>query len=118
MIRHFKPRRIVEIGAGNSTLLARKAIAKNAEGAPSYTCDHVCIEPYEAPWLEKTGARIVRTRVEECPFELFENLGQNDILFIDSSHVIRPQGDVVHEYLHIFGPYYLIYIAKDAGALR
>ena len=31
----------------------------------------------------------------------FSQLEENDILFIDSSHVIRPQGDVVFEYLQI-----------------
>lgn len=31
----------------------------------------------------------------------FNQLGENDILFIDSSHIIRPQGDVLFEYLQI-----------------
>ena len=35
--------------------------------------------------------------------QIFEDLKANDILFIDSSHVIRPQGDVLHEYLQILG---------------
>jgi hypothetical protein len=32
---------------------------------------------------------------------LFQKLGPNDILFIDSSHIIRPQGDVLFEYLEL-----------------
>jgi Methyltransferase domain len=103
MIRHFKPKRIVEIGSGNSTLLARRALQKNREENPAYSCEHVCIEPYEQPWLENTGATIIRKKVEDCPFDLFDSLRENDILFIDSSHCIRPQGDVVHEYLHVLG---------------
>ena len=103
IVRHFKPRRIVEIGSGHSTLLARHAIDKNVAENSIYKCDHVCIEPYEAPWLESTGAKIIRSKVELCPIDIFEKLERNDILFIDSSHVIRPQADVLHEYLYILG---------------
>jgi hypothetical protein len=39
--------------------------------------------------------------VEEVDLSLFGTLGGNDILFIDSSHVIRPQGDVLTEFLQI-----------------
>lgn len=33
--------------------------------------------------------------------EIFGELEENDILFIDSSHMIRPEGDVLFEYLEI-----------------
>ncbi len=103
IIRHAKPRRIVEIGSGHSTLMARLAIEKNEAEDPDASCRHVCIEPYEQPWLEKTGAEIVRKRVELCSFDLFDELRENDILFVDSSHVIRPQGDVLFEVLEVLG---------------
>jgi hypothetical protein len=61
----------------------------------------LCIEPFEAPWLESTGVRVLRQRVEEIDPTLFAELEENDMLFIDSSHIIRPQGDVVTEYLEI-----------------
>ena len=32
---------------------------------------------------------------------VFSQLEANDILFIDSSHIIRPQGDVLFEYLEL-----------------
>ena len=53
------------------------------------------------PWLEKLDATIVRKKIEEVPRSIFEKLECNDILFIDSSHVIRPQGDVLTEILEI-----------------
>jgi hypothetical protein len=68
---------------------------------PSFECEHVRIEPYEQPWLGKLGVQVIRRRVEECGPELFKSLGKGDELFIDSSHVIRPQGDVVFEYLEL-----------------
>lgn len=101
VIRHFKPRRIVEIGGGFSTCLAQAAIAKNSEAETSYSCRHVCIEPFENDWLRQLGIELIQERVECVDRGLFASLERNDILFIDSSHVIRPQGDVLCEYFHI-----------------
>ena len=39
--------------------------------------------------------------MEECPLRLFESLRAGDILFIDSSHVIRSGNDVEYEYFEI-----------------
>lgn len=101
LVRVKKPRRIFEIGSGNSTLLAIEAVRRNAEESPGYRCQHVCIEPYEMPWLERSGVTVVRRRVEEVERGFFAELEAGDILFIDSSHVIRPQGDVLFEYLEL-----------------
>lgn len=101
IIRAIKPKRIFEIGSGNSTLMAINAISKNQDEDPSYRCEHICIEPYEMPWLEKTNVSVVRKKVEEVELSFFSKLQENDILFIDSSHIIRPQGDVLFEYLEL-----------------
>ena len=100
-IRHFKPSRIVEIGSGHSTLIAIEAIKKNKADDPGYSSDHTCIEPYEQPWLERTSAKIIRKKVEDIDINFFQSLTKNDILFIDSSHIIRPQGDVLFEFQNI-----------------
>ena len=99
ILRLRKPRRLFEIGSGQSTLIARRALLKNREEGAE--CKHLCIEPFEAPWLESTGVRVLRQRLEEVDRTLFAELEENDMLFIDSSHIIRPQGDVVTEYLEI-----------------
>ena len=101
VIRHFKPRRIFEIGSGHSTRMAFRALSRNRAEDPSYSCDHVCIEPFEMKWLEETGVHVIRQKLEEVDLSFFEQLCLNDILFIDSSHMIRPQGDVLVEYLQI-----------------
>jgi len=44
---------------------------------------------------------VIRQRVEELDYDLFMELNADDILFIDSSHVIRPQGDLIFEYLEL-----------------
>lgn len=101
MIRHYQPRRILEIGSGYSTLMAGNAIKKNKEEHADYQCRHICIEPYERPWLEKAGVELIREKVETIDLSFFGQLESNDILFIDSTHVIRPQGDVLFEYLEV-----------------
>jgi hypothetical protein len=100
-IRHFKPKRIIEIGSGNSTKLATLAIAKNKDVDANYHCEHICIEPFEMPWLESLNIKVYREKVETFPLDFFSQLEANDILFIDSSHVLRPQGDVLFEFLEI-----------------
>jgi predicted O-methyltransferase YrrM len=101
VIRYFKPRRMIEIGSGNSTLMARNAIEKNRSEDKNYSCRHICIEPYEQPWLQQIDVELIRERVENLDLSFFKELENNDILFIDSSHIIRPQGDVLFEFLEI-----------------
>lgn len=101
VIRLYKPKRLIEIGSGHSTRMAVKAIAMNRQEDASCVCEHTCIEPYEQPWLEQLGITVVRKPAEEVDKALFASLGENDILFIDSSHIIRPQGDVLFEYLEV-----------------
>ena len=101
LIRLIKPGKVFEVGSGNSTLIAIEAIRKNREADPNYSCKHICIEPYEGPWLEGTGVLVIRKKIEDFDIKFFSELGENDILFIDTSHVTRPQGDVLYEYLEL-----------------
>ncbi|MCT7950025.1 class I SAM-dependent methyltransferase [Ancylothrix sp. C2] len=100
VLRYFKPAKLIEIGAGFSTLLAKSALEiNNTEGK---RCEHICIEPYENQWLQDIGVdKVIREKVENLPLKTFELLEAGDILFIDSSHVIRTGGDVCYEYLKI-----------------
>jgi hypothetical protein len=101
IIRYKKPKRIIEIGSGQSTKMAQLAIKANQKEDDSYRCKHICIEPYEMPWLEKIGVEVIRKKVEDVGVEFFNQLEENDILFIDSSHIIRIQGDVLFEYFEV-----------------
>lgn len=101
LVRLKKPKRIFEVGSGHSTLMAISAIQKNKEEDASYECEHLCIEPYEMPWLEKTEVTVIRKKVEDVDIAFFSALEEGDILFIDSSHIIRPEGDVLFEYLQV-----------------
>jgi len=101
MVRFFKPGKIVEIGCGHSTLMISEALRQNRKADGGYACEHICIEPYEIPWLEKLDVKLIREKVELVDKHVFRELNQNDILFIDSSHVIKPQGDVLFEQFEI-----------------
>jgi len=101
LVRFKKPKRVIEIGSGNSTLLVIEAIRNNKKSEPNYVCEHICIEPYETPWLERSGVTVLRRLVEVVDKSVFQQLDSGDLLFIDSSHVIRPQGDVLCEFLEI-----------------
>lgn len=96
LLRHLKPKRVIEVGSGFSTLVISAALERNANGA-----EHSCVEPYEMPWLEGTGVRVIRERVERLDPAPFLALEAGDVLFIDSSHIIRPQGDVLHLFLTV-----------------
>ena len=103
MIRELRPARIIEIGSGNSSLVAKLAIEANISSDPAYGCDQCCIEPYAAEWLEASIEHVVRSPVERLDVRMFDELAADDMLFIDSTHVIRPQGDVLFEYLEVIG---------------
>ncbi len=103
MIRHFKPRAIMEIGSGNSTLLSADAILKNSRETGSLAT-LVAIEPHPSERLEKGFpglTRVIKAPVQSVPLGEFEMLRENDILFIDSSHVLKTASDVQYEYLEI-----------------
>jgi predicted O-methyltransferase YrrM len=102
LLRHLKPQRVIEIGSGNTTLLAAQALRKNAaEGSKGSI---TAIEPYPTPMLRNDIAEVVELieePVQNVPVERFEALGEGDVLFIDSSHVLKIGSDVWYEFLEI-----------------
>jgi hypothetical protein len=103
MIRHFKPNAVIEVGSGNSTHVSSMAILKNGHetGAQAKL---IAIEPYPSAAIEKglPGlTRLIKAPVQSVPLAEFETLGENDILFIDSSHVLKEASDVQFEYLEV-----------------
>ncbi|MGC1385433.1 MAG: class I SAM-dependent methyltransferase [Candidatus Acidiferrales bacterium] len=102
-VRHFRPRNIVEIGSGNSTLLFAEALEKNRTET-GQACELTAIEPYPNQTLI-TGfpglTKLLRVPVQRVALTEFERLVANDILFIDSSHVLKTGSDVQYEFLEI-----------------
>lgn len=102
VVRHFKPRRIIEVGSGFSTLVALDALDRNQrEGS---TGRLLAIEPYPRDFLKSIRSDhfdFLEKKVQEVPLSEFRSLGENDVLFIDSSHVCKIGSDVQYEILEI-----------------
>jgi len=102
-VRHYKPARIIEIGGGFSTRIMRAALQANLE-QDGVRGGLTSIDPH-SDRLPSNGSSDLLTfvpkRVQDVDLELFGVLKRNDILFIDSSHVVRIGSDVVREYLEI-----------------
>lgn len=94
MIRFLKPKRIIEVGSGFSTAV----MLDTNEQCFNNDIDIISIEPYPdrlRKLLRKTDAiNIYEKRLEDMPLDFFQCLGENDILFIDSSHVSKFNSDV------------------------
>lgn len=98
MIRYFKPKNIIEIGSGHSTLLILQAISENKKG--SNPVNFTIIDPYpNKHFLNnfKKKSNFIQKKVEDIPFKTFMALSNKDLLFIDSSHVLKIGGDVWYE---------------------
>lgn len=97
MMRNFKPRRIVEVGSGHSSaeMLDINEIFFDNKIELTF------IEPYPDRLLgllktsDKDHCNIIKKPVQETPESVFQSLRENDILFIDSSHVAKTHSDVL-----------------------
>lgn len=94
IIRHYKPRRIIEVGSGVSTYCMLTAAEMNKKETGQNTTI-VSIEPYPSKKLKGLQQiELIPQQVQTVPFGVFTQLGRGDILFIDSSHTVKPGGDV------------------------
>ena len=96
MIRWYKPARIVEVGSGHSTRVSARACLLNEQEGSAPT-ELIAIEPYPEKLLQDGFPGLSELRKEflqDVPLSLFEELKANDILFIDSSHVLKIGSDV------------------------
>lgn len=92
MVRALSPNRIVEIGSGNSTKIVRQAIVDGG-----LSVNHIAIDPEPRSDIAGLTDKVLRNRFEEVDVsEEIDQLSTNDILFIDSSHLVNVANDVVN----------------------
>ncbi len=98
MIRHLKPRRIIEIGSGLSSALILDTNERFFNSSIECTFIDPNLDRFRRSLYEKDLNEnvIVESRVQDVELELFDSLQENDILFVDSSHVSKFQSDVNH----------------------
>lgn len=97
---HFKPKSMIEVGSGFSTLITadvnRRILGSNL--------DFSCIEPYPRQFLidgVDGVTRLIRQKVEDVETSFFDRLDSGDILFIDSSHVSKVGSDVNYLFFEV-----------------
>ena len=87
MVRATRPRRIVEVGCGHSTRFMARAVADGGLDTRITAIDpepRASLDGLDIEWLEKRVQRVAA----------FPALAAGDILFIDSSHQLKPGSDV------------------------
>ncbi len=96
IVRSQRPRRVVELGSGFTTLLINAAVRRNA--ADGATTEHVAYDPY--PRAQIIGERPPEpTRFEpisatDVPLSVFRELEAGDVLFVDTTHTVKLGSDV------------------------
>jgi predicted O-methyltransferase YrrM len=96
----LRPSRIVEIGSGFST-----AVMLDTADHMGTTRAITCVEPYPErlhSLLRPADDVILIARpVQDVPLDTFTELGDRDLLFIDSTHVAKSGSDVLYLYLEV-----------------
>jgi hypothetical protein len=109
MVRELKPNLIIEIGAGASTQIILAALKKN-HNELNIISTFLSIDPFPGQFVESIDKeflyfvdfRIIKEKVQEVNPSIFNKLMENDILFVDSSHVFKQGSDVELEFLRIY----------------
>jgi predicted O-methyltransferase YrrM len=102
VIRYFRPKKIIEIGSGFSSALMLDTKDKYSISE----LDLNFIEPYPEERLHNLISKneyhwITKEFVQSVPLEKWSELAENDILFIDSSHVSKVNSDVNYLFLEV-----------------
>lgn len=100
MVRHFQPRRIIEVGTGFSSVVLGQAAAKNKSSAL------ICVDPFPHQLIREKNRvfaleSLIESKVQDIDVEFFSRLESDDILFIDSSHTVKTGGDVNYLFLEV-----------------
>jgi hypothetical protein len=90
------PKIYLEVGSGNSTKFARKAITDH-----NLHTKIVSIDPSPRVEIDMICDEVLRKPLEEVDLELFDRLGINDILYIDNSHRVFMNSDATVVFLDI-----------------
>ena len=90
MVAQHRPARIIEVGCGHSTRFMTLALRDKA-----ISCEFVAIDPSPRARLPQDVATDhICDYVQNVPLATFADLQNNDIFFIDSSHLLVPGSDV------------------------
>jgi GT2 family glycosyltransferase len=101
MMRYFKPKRIIEIGSGFSSAV----MLDTNDYFLNNTVKFKFIEPFpdrlKNLLRSSDKVEIIEKQIQEISIEVFSDLNENDIVFIDSTHVSKVGSDVNHIFFNI-----------------
>ncbi len=103
MIRHLRPRRVIEVGSGFSSAV----LLDTLDQSPDLMTQMTFIEPYTDRLdallrpVDHHRVRIIRSGVQDVPLDVFTQLGAGDILFLDTTHISKTGSDVNFELFEI-----------------
>jgi predicted O-methyltransferase YrrM len=124
MVRFLKPKKVIEIGGGNSTRVLNLAMDLNERenSKKNGSSKIISIDPYPSKTLLELLGKSSRIHVISKPVQkvskvIFEQLEENDILFIDSTHNIKCGNDVHFLYLEIL-PYLAVGVVVHIHDIR
>lgn len=104
IMRHVRPRRVIEVGSGFSSAAMLDVARAYFPGQVSLT--FIDPDPVRLNALldatDRTSCRVLESRVQDVPAVEFEALAENDILFVDSSHVSKIGSDVNYLLFDVF----------------
>ena len=89
IVRKTQPKRVIEVGSGHSTRFLARAVADGR-----LQTRITAIDPEPRATIAGLPIEFLRSPVQAVPLALFEGLQAADILFIDSSHQVKPGNDL------------------------
>jgi predicted O-methyltransferase YrrM len=95
-LRKFKPEKIIEVGSGFSSAVILDTVDRFFKTRPDLTF----IEPYPSRLnsliteSDSAEIKILEKKLQEIPLDKFKALQSGDLLFIDSSHVVKCNSDL------------------------
>jgi hypothetical protein len=94
MVRHLRPARVIELGSGQSTLVMAEAALANAHGGSPVRLE--AYDPYAAVVSDGLPglAKLHRIPAQEVPLDVFDELADGDVLFVDTTHTVKIGSDV------------------------
>jgi predicted O-methyltransferase YrrM len=104
MLADLRPRHVIEVGSGYSTAVALDEADSNPELSG---LEITCIEPFPERLLgiikesDRKRLTLLRQPVQDVDAAAYQRLGRNDVLFVDSTHVVKAGSDVVWIFLHV-----------------
>jgi hypothetical protein len=104
MLTALRPARVLEVGSGYSTAVALDEAGVNPD---LHGLQITCVEPFPQRLLglmrKSDGARLtlISQPVQDVDPAVFDQLKADDVLFIDSTHVVKSGSDVVWLFLQM-----------------